>query len=159
LPERDPAGGALGALQAAPVHEAGRQRRAAAQGRSALALRPGPGPGRGARHRRRASRRGGGPAADGRGAPARRRARGGPDRQALTGAAAASRIDPTLIRARFAVSFGESLDLDLVAGEEAPPATEAVVVPQDVHLILGDVADIEDTRETPEQVLAATAQD
>ena len=77
----------------------------------------------------------------------------------MTGAAAASRIDPTLIRARFAVSFGESLDLDLVAGEEAPPATEAVVVPQDVHLILGDVADIEDTRETPEQVLAATAQD
>jgi hypothetical protein len=64
-----------------------------------------------------------------------------------------------LIRARFAVSFGKSLDLDLVSGEEAPAATEALVVPQDVHLILGDVATIEDTRETPEQVLAASAQD
>jgi len=77
----------------------------------------------------------------------------------LTGGPAASRIATTLIRARFAVSFGESLDLDLVAGDEAPAATEAVVVPQDVHLILGDVATIEDTRETPEQVLAASAQD
>jgi hypothetical protein len=77
----------------------------------------------------------------------------------LTGGGGASRIASTLIRARFAVSFGESLDLDLVAGEEAPAATEAVVVPQDVHLILGDVATIEDTRETPEQVLAASAQD
>ena len=62
-----------------------------------------------------------------------------------------------MIRARFAVSFGDSLDLDLVSGEQAPAATEAVVVPQDVHLILGDVATIEDTRETPEQVLAASA--
>jgi len=64
-----------------------------------------------------------------------------------------------LIRARFAVSFGDALDLDLVSGEQAPPATEAVVVPQDVHLILGDVGTIEDTRETPEQVLAASAQE
>lgn len=57
------------------------------------------------------------------------------------------------------MSFGDSLDLDLVSGEEAPATTEAVVVPQDVHLILGDVATIEDTRETPEQVLAASVRD
>ena len=77
----------------------------------------------------------------------------------LTAAGDDRRIGQLLIRARFAVSFGDSLDLDLVSGEDAPAATEAVVVPQDVHLILGDVATIEDTRETPEQVLAASAQD
>ena len=77
----------------------------------------------------------------------------------MTAGRADTRIGQLLIRARFAVSFGDALDLDLVSGEQAPPATEAVVVPQDVHLILGDVATIEDTRETPEQVLAASAQE
>ena len=55
-----------------------------------------------------------------------------------------------MTRSRFALSFGEKLDLDLVVGEEAPPATDALVVPQDVHLILGEVGQIEDTAETAE---------
>lgn len=54
-----------------------------------------------------------------------------------------------------ALSFGERLDLDLFVGEEPPPLTGAMVVAQDVHLILGEAGPIEDTRETPEQVLAA----
>ncbi len=56
-----------------------------------------------------------------------------------------------------ALSFGERLDLDLMVGEEPPPLTGAMVVAQDVHLILGENGPIEDTRETPEQVLAAAA--
>jgi len=64
-----------------------------------------------------------------------------------------------MTRSRFALSFGEKLDLDLVVGEEAPPATDALVVPQDVHLILGEVAQIEDTAETAEEVLARSAGD
>jgi len=64
-----------------------------------------------------------------------------------------------MTRSRLALSFGEKLDLDLVVGDAPPPATGAVVVPQDVHLILGEVGPLEDTRETPEQVLAASAQD
>lgn len=57
-------------------------------------------------------------------------------------------------RSRLAVSFGAKLDLDLVAGEEAPSGTEAVVVPQDVNLIMGEVDSIVDTAETTEEVLA-----
>jgi O-acetyl-ADP-ribose deacetylase (regulator of RNase III) len=52
-------------------------------------------------------------------------------------------------------SFGERLELELLVGEEPPPLTGAMVVPQDIHLILGEVGPLEDTRETPEQVLAA----
>ena len=55
-----------------------------------------------------------------------------------------------------ALSFGERLDLDLMVGEDPPPLTGAMVVPQDIHLILGETGPIEDTRETPEQVLAAS---
>lgn len=60
-----------------------------------------------------------------------------------------------MTRSRLALSFGERLDLDLLVGEEPPPLTGALVVPQDIHLILGEVGPVEDTRETPEQVLAA----
>ncbi len=60
-------------------------------------------------------------------------------------------------RSRLAVSFGSKLDLDLVVAEEAPPATEAVVVPQDVNLIMGEVDAIVDTSETTEEVLARAA--
>jgi hypothetical protein len=60
-------------------------------------------------------------------------------------------------RSRFALSFGQKLDLDLVVGEEAPSATEAVVVPQDVNLIMGEVEAVEDTDETAEEVLHAAA--
>jgi O-acetyl-ADP-ribose deacetylase (regulator of RNase III) len=59
-------------------------------------------------------------------------------------------------RSRMALSFGERLDLDLMVGEDPPPLTGAMVVPQDIHLILGETGPIEDTRETPEQVLAAS---
>ena len=51
-----------------------------------------------------------------------------------------------MTRSRLALSFGEKLDLDLVVGDAPPPATGAVVVPQDVHLILGEVGPLEDTR-------------
>ena len=60
-----------------------------------------------------------------------------------------------MTRSRMALSFGERLDLDLMVGEDPPPLTGAMVVAQDVHLILGENGPIEDTRETPEQVLAA----
>jgi hypothetical protein len=56
-----------------------------------------------------------------------------------------------------ALSFGERLDLDLMVGENPPPLTGAMVIAQDVHLILGETGPLEDTRETPEQVLAASA--
>jgi hypothetical protein len=61
-----------------------------------------------------------------------------------------------MTRSRMALSFGERLDLDLMVGEDPPPLTGAMVVPQDIHLILGETGPIEDTRETPEQVLAAS---
>ena len=61
-----------------------------------------------------------------------------------------------MTRSRMALSFGERLDLDLMLGEDPPPLTGAMVVPQDIHLILGETGPIEDTRETPEQVLAAS---
>lgn len=61
-------------------------------------------------------------------------------------------------RSRFAVSFGAKLNLDLLMGEAAPSTTEAVVVPQDVHLIMGEVDPIVDTMETAEEVLAASTE-
>lgn len=42
-------------------------------------------------------------------------------------------------RTRTFVSFGEKLALDLLVAEDAPPVAQALVVPQDVNLILGDV--------------------
>jgi hypothetical protein len=63
------------------------------------------------------------------------------------------------MRSRLGLAFGERLHLDLVLGEETPPATGALVVPQDVHLILGEAGPLEDTRETAQQVLAAAAQE
>ncbi len=44
-----------------------------------------------------------------------------------------------MARARSSLSFGEKLALDLLVAEEAPPLSQALVVPQDVNLILGDV--------------------
>lgn len=60
-------------------------------------------------------------------------------------------------RSRMAVSFGAKLDLDLVVGEEAPPATEALIVAQDVNLIMGEVDAVVDAAETTEEVLAGLA--
>lgn len=45
-------------------------------------------------------------------------------------------------RTRTFVSFGEKLALDLLVAEEAPPLSQALVVAQDVNLILGDVEPI-----------------
>lgn len=59
-------------------------------------------------------------------------------------------------RSRFAISFGAHLELDLVVGDET--TAEAVVVPQDVNLILDETRVIEDTRETPQDVLAGAHQ-
>jgi hypothetical protein len=60
---------------------------------------------------------------------------------------------------RVSLSFGNRLELDLRVGDRPPRSAGLLVVPQDVHLILGDVATVEDTRETPEQVLAACGDD
>jgi O-acetyl-ADP-ribose deacetylase (regulator of RNase III) len=57
------------------------------------------------------------------------------------------------------LSFGNRLQLDLRVGDRPPRSAGLLVVPQDVHLILGEVATVEDTRETPEQVLAACGED
>jgi hypothetical protein len=58
-------------------------------------------------------------------------------------------------RPRLTLSFGEALDLDLVVATVDRPSIEAVVVPQDVHRIMGDVDPIEDTHETAEEILAS----
>src|SRR5262249_21497063 len=57
-------------------------------------------------------------------------------------------------RGRMAISFGESLDLDIVVGDDAPRSTGAVIVPQDIHLIMGEADAIEDTAETAADVLS-----
>jgi O-acetyl-ADP-ribose deacetylase (regulator of RNase III) len=44
-----------------------------------------------------------------------------------------------MTRVRSTVSFGEKLALELLVAEDAPPLSQALVVPQDVNLILGDV--------------------
>jgi hypothetical protein len=54
-------------------------------------------------------------------------------------------------RSRLAVSFGPQLDLDIFAGESAPTAAEGLLVPQDVHLIMGEVETLE-VSETPGSV-------
>lgn len=59
------------------------------------------------------------------------------------------------IRSRLTLSFGERLGLEMQVAETVPSATGAVIVPQDVNLIMGEVRAIEDTRETAEEVLAA----
>jgi hypothetical protein len=56
-------------------------------------------------------------------------------------------------RSRLAVSFGEKLALDLLVAEEAPPLTQALVVPQDVNLILGDIEPVVDDSETAAEVV------
>jgi hypothetical protein len=62
------------------------------------------------------------------------------------------------MRSRLAVSFGEKLALDLLVAEDAPPAAQALVVPQDVNLILGDVEPVlEDTGAAGDEVAVETA--
>ena len=64
-----------------------------------------------------------------------------------------------MIRSRLVLSFGERLDLSLAVGEEAPEATDVLVVPQDVQLIMGDVVAVEDTGTTLEEVAEGAARD
>lgn len=49
-------------------------------------------------------------------------------------------------RTRTFVSFGEQLALDLLVAEDAPPLSQALVVAQDVNLILGDVEPVLEER-------------
>ncbi len=60
-----------------------------------------------------------------------------------------------VIRSRLTLSFGEKLGLEMQVAEKPPATIEALIVPQDVNLIMGEVRSIEDTRETAEEVLAA----
>ena len=68
-----------------------------------------------------------------------------------------------MTRSRLALSFGEKLDLDLVVGDAPPPSTGAVVVPQDVHLILGEVgplaASAQDRPKKPGSIVVAPARE
>jgi hypothetical protein len=60
------------------------------------------------------------------------------------------------MRSRVALAFGEALELDVVSAAGAPPETGALVVPQDVYLILRDVTagDEEAAVRTPAQALS-----
>jgi hypothetical protein len=44
-----------------------------------------------------------------------------------------------MARSRLRVAFGRGLELGLLAADDAPAEAQAVVVPQDVHLIMGDL--------------------
>jgi hypothetical protein len=44
-----------------------------------------------------------------------------------------------MARSRLHVAFGHGLELGLLAADDAPAEAQAVVVPQDVHLIMGDL--------------------
>jgi hypothetical protein len=57
-------------------------------------------------------------------------------------------------RSRVVLSFGGRLELDVVAGERVPAATDLLIVAQDVNLVLGEVGTLEDTGETAQEVLA-----
>ena len=58
-------------------------------------------------------------------------------------------------RSRLGLSFGDVLDLDLLLDDEPPAATDVVVIPQDVHLLLGEVTALEEPPETKAELLAA----
>lgn len=57
-----------------------------------------------------------------------------------------------MLRSRFTLAFGSTLELSLAMGEGAPPESQALVVPQDVHLILGDVGVLEDPGGDPHEL-------
>lgn len=61
------------------------------------------------------------------------------------------------MRSRLALAFGEALELDLVSGGDAPPETGALVVAQDVYLILGEITGVDEAAavRTPAQALSA----
>ena len=62
-----------------------------------------------------------------------------------------------MLHSRLRLSFGASLELGLCMGEGAPPETQALVVPQDVHLLLGEAAPLEDHGDSPEHAARRAA--
>ncbi len=64
-----------------------------------------------------------------------------------------------VLRSHLILSFGERLDLGLATGEEIPDQAEVLVVPQDVHLVMGDVVAVEDTGLTLEEAAEGATRD
>jgi hypothetical protein len=60
-----------------------------------------------------------------------------------------------LTRSRYTLAFRGRLELDLVGGDVPPADSQALVVPQDVYLILGEVGLVEEAREPLAVVWAA----
>lgn len=58
---------------------------------------------------------------------------------------------------RRSLRFGGRLELSLVLGEAPPGAAQALVVPQDVHLVMGELGVLEEVAEAPREALAAAA--
>ena len=58
---------------------------------------------------------------------------------------------------RRALRFGGRLELDLVVGDAPPGTAQAIVVPQDVHLIMGEPGVLEEVAEAPREVATAAA--
>src|SRR5262245_36019302 len=58
-------------------------------------------------------------------------------------------------RSRLGLSFGDVLDLNLLLDDEPPASTDVVVIPQDVHLLLGELTALEEPPETKAELLAA----
>lgn len=63
-----------------------------------------------------------------------------------------------MLHSRLRLSFGASLELGLCMGEGAPPETQALVVPQDVHLLLGEAGPLEEGGPGPERAAAQAAE-
>jgi O-acetyl-ADP-ribose deacetylase (regulator of RNase III) len=56
-----------------------------------------------------------------------------------------------MLRSRLTLSFGRSLELALLVGEGAPEGSQALVEPQDVNLILGDVGVVDASNVDPQE--------
>ena len=56
-----------------------------------------------------------------------------------------------MLRSRLTLSFGRSLELALLVGEGAPEGSQALVEPQDVNLILGEVGLLDPANADPHE--------
>ncbi len=63
-----------------------------------------------------------------------------------------------MLHSRLRLTFGASLELGLCMGEGAPPETQALVVPQDVHLLLGEAGPLEADGPSPERAAHRAAE-
>ncbi len=63
-----------------------------------------------------------------------------------------------MLHSRLRLTFGASLELGLCMGEGTPPETQALVVPQDVHLLLGEAGPLEEGGPTPKQAAHKAAE-